>query len=69
MKRTILAGLTTVAIIATAALPAAALNERFQESREGIMNKLNDRFKESREEVMNKLNDRFKESREEIMNK
>lgn len=38
MKCTILAGLTTAAMIATTTFPAAALNERFTESRQDVMN-------------------------------
>ncbi len=69
MKRLIFAALSTIALMNLYSLPASALNERFENSREQVMNKLNPRFEQKRQEVINKLNERFEESRQEMLNK
>jgi hypothetical protein len=51
MKRFILAGLTLGLMIAVTA-PVFALNTRFQDARENIINKLNDRFKQEHQQTL-----------------
>jgi len=68
MKRFILAGLATVALISTATLPATALTDRFRAEHEQTMNKLNDRFSKEREQTLNKLNQRFEKSFQDNLN-
>jgi hypothetical protein len=71
MKRTI----TRLALVTLSALPlfalaspALALSERFQISRDGIINRLSDRFEEEYKDNLNSLSPRFQESREQRLN-
>jgi iron-sulfur cluster repair protein YtfE (RIC family) len=68
MKRLFLASLSTIALAATFALPASALNERFDDARDATINQLNDRFDDARDATINQLNDRFDEEHQDTLN-
>ncbi|NJO39477.1 MAG: hypothetical protein HC769_14690 [Cyanobacteria bacterium CRU_2_1] len=53
MKRLTLTTLSVLALI-TVAAPAMALTDRFDDSRQEMINKLSDRFDDSRQEMINK---------------
>jgi hypothetical protein len=69
MKRLILAGLSAIALTATATLPATALNNRFDAAHQQTMNKLNDRFEKAHQDTLNKLNSRFEKSYQDTLNR
>lgn len=68
MNRFAFAALTTIALSVSTASSALALEGRFEDAREGILNKLTERFDDAREGVINQLGDRQKEEREQILN-
>jgi len=68
MKRLMLTTLS-IATLLTAAAPALALTDRFDDARDGTINRLNDRFDDARDGTINRLNDRFSDAYQETLNR
>ena len=68
MKRLVLTTLSATALLAIAS-PALALNDRFDDARDGTINRLNDRFDDARDGTINRLNDRFDDARDRTINR
>lgn len=62
MNRLAFATLTVIALSVSTASSALALEGRFEDAREGTINRLTDRFEDARDGVVNKLADRFEDS-------
>lgn len=68
MKRFLLTTLSAATLL-TIAAPAFALTDRFDDAREGTINRLSDRFDDAGEDRINRLSDRFDDAREGTINR